>query len=862
MTQIYVKYNPYRLETILKVNGKPLEHDSTLSKSINGKRLQEWIGILPKLLREELNSVDLSIEFYGMKLDWDDFEESFRRAKNDGIIRELELKFTEGKSDEDINEKIINVFNDLKDGPVDDFRDKKLIKIFNNVNNEIFPINVIATMSSGKSTLINSLLSRKLMPYKNEACTAVITEILDNDMDNFKACVYDAEGNLLKEIPSLTYEVMDELNEDEKVSRICAEGNIPFLDSNNTALQLVDTPGPNNAQNQNHKNITYSAINSESNNLILYVLNGTQLSTNDDDNLLSYVSDQIKKGGKQARDRFLFVINKMDSFNPEEESIEKAVQSAKKYLSAHGIDDPQIFPCSARTALHIRTLFNDIDLSTLTMVEFGKLPSAAKDTYASIEKFNGFEDMHLERYSTLSPSAQNELDYRLKKAEESGDLKEQALIHCGIYSIEAAITAYVKKYARTKKVKDLVESFIEILNSNQVLAKAKDTIAVNEAAAKACAERAKAVKEKIADGAEAAEFKAKIDKLDPMPFIEVKAAALTDSAEVKTTRIFSSYGQTIDNRSEALRLVNSFTVLSSDIIAEMSVELENVIKSQIIDIGEKYLEEYQEKLTKIDESAGNLELDFSTADLVKGAMSKMRETAAAWCSGDFADSTIEDLGEETIEEKKYYEKVGEKEEKVWIGEHQEFVRTEKVKVGTKKVKVGSHRERVGTRTVKNPDRSGFLGFFKFWEPKYIEVDDYKTVNDYKNEDVFEEKDVYKTVQDFATVMRDVMKERTEKIVKYNVRTADIQMGLVSQFRKNIDDGVESALSYAREQVSSIKEQFGSLFEDLDAIIEEKYDELNSYADSQKTNEEELEKNRNILNWIEGNIKEINDILDI
>ena len=270
----------------------------------------------------------------------------------------------------------------------------------------------------------------------------------------------------------------------------------------------------------------------------------------------------------------------------------------------------------------------------------------------------------------------------------------------------------------------------------------------------------------------------------------------------------------------------------------MSVELENMIKSQIIDIGEKYLEEYQEKLTKIDESAGELELDFSTADLVKGAMSKMRETAAAWCSGDFADSTIDDLGEETIEERKYYEKVGEKEEKVWIGEHQEFVRTEKVKVGTKKKKVGSHREKVGTHKEKNPERGGFLGFFKVWKPKYVDVADYEMVDDYKTVDVFEDKDIYKTVQDFATVMRDVMEERTEKIVKYNVKTADIQMGLVSQFRKNIDDGVESALSYAREQVASIKEQFRLLFEELDAIIEEKYDELNSCADKQKITEEE------------------------
>ena len=125
---------------------------------------------------------------------------------------------------------------------------------------------------------------------------------------------------------------------------------------------LVDTPGPNNAQNQAHKNTTYRAINNDSNNLILYVLNGTQLSTNDDAALLHYVADQIKKGGKQVRDRFLFVINKMDQFNPEEEDIGKATASAKRYLASYGIEDPQLFPCSAYTALNIRTYFSDINI--------------------------------------------------------------------------------------------------------------------------------------------------------------------------------------------------------------------------------------------------------------------------------------------------------------------------------------------------------------------------------------------------------------------------------------------------------------------------------------------------------------------
>ena len=166
-THVYVKYNPYRMETEIKVNGKKIAEDSILYKVVRGKRLQEWIGKFPDMLVGELNTVDFEIEFYGMSLDWDDFEDAFAHAKQEGKIKNIKLQFSEGKSDDDINDKIVSVFNDLQEGPVDDFRNPKLIRAFANINNSVFPINVIATMSSGKSTLINALLGKKLMPSKN-----------------------------------------------------------------------------------------------------------------------------------------------------------------------------------------------------------------------------------------------------------------------------------------------------------------------------------------------------------------------------------------------------------------------------------------------------------------------------------------------------------------------------------------------------------------------------------------------------------------------------------------------------------------------------------------------------------------------
>ena len=848
MAQVYVKYNPYRLATFIKINGKEIETDSTLYKVVKGKRLQEWVGDFPEMLRDELNTVDFEIEFYGMDLDWDDFEDAFQNAQKEGILKHVSLKFIEGNSDDDITEKIVDIFGDLREGPIDDFRDPKLLKAFESINNAVFPVNVIATMSSGKSTLINALLAHKLMPSKNEACTATITEILDNDKDYFKAVAYDENGDVVREIDRLTYEIMGELNDNEHVQRIAAEGNIPFLDAKSTALVLVDTPGPNNAQNQAHKNTTYSAINNDSNNLILYVLNGTQLSTEDDASLLGYVAEQIKRGGKQVRDRFLFVINKMDGFNPEEEDISKAVLSAKKYLASYGIEDPQIFPCSAFTALNIRTYFENVDIENLTRVEEKQLSSAARDTLPMIDKFVEFESMHLEQYSTLSPSAQKTLDYKLQQAQEKKDTKEQALIHCGVYSIEAAITAYVKKYAKTKKIKDLVESFQEVLESNQVLARVKTQVATDEEAAKACVERAAAVKEKISNGKEAEVFKEKVQKLDPMPIIQKKADELKKDVTNDVSKTFKPYGLTITSKEEAKRLINAFAGRCSDAFAKLGANIESVIKHEIQDAGELLLEKYQEKLFTIDENATNERLDFDTVDLIKGVLTNMRENAEEWCSDQFATETVEDVGEVEYEHRTYYEKVGQKEEEEIAGYHQE-------KVGTKRVRVGSHREKVGTRTIKNPERKG-LGFFAVWKPWNIEEDVYEDVDDYENEDVYE------TVTDYKTVIKDIYEKRTETIEKFSADVSVIQTGLMSKMRRELDESIASALDYAGDQITDMKDQFMDMFDDLDNVIAQKYDELEKCANDQKAKEAELQKNKELLGWIEACKAEIDEILDM
>ena len=804
--------------------------------------MQEWIGEFPEALIRVANTRNFDITFYGLPLDWDDFSYVFREAQEQGILGKAKLRFTQGKTMEDevMAQKIADVFQDLRDGPVADFRSPELLEAVEKLQNKMFPVNVVATMSSGKSTLINALLGQKLLPAKNEPCTAVITEIRDNDAPAFSASVYNQKNQFVEDIALLDAETMKRLNGDKNVFRIAAQGNIPFLDAKSMALVLVDTPGPNNSQNQAHRRTTYRILSADKKNMVLYVLNGAQLSTNDDHNLLTYVAEQMRKGSKQVRDRFLFVINRMDDFDPEEESIEDAIKQAVAYLNKHGIENPQIFPCSAITALDISTVLADIDLSE-------RIPKALKKSNTRMETLNDYEELHLERYASLPPTAKKEIEDRLAVAEKDGDVRTQALIHSGVCSLETGIRAYVKKYAQKEKVKDVIDTFQSVLDENEVFTKAKKQIAEDKKTAEAYAERAQAIRAYLNDGKVAQQFRDKIQAFDPMRKIRKAADDLAYECAQEVTKIFQVYPAVLKSRSDAERLVMSFVKLRQDALARMSVELESVVNRELVETSKKLLQEYQEKLAVLDKEAshGNEGLDLHTADLVKSALQTMRSDADNWQSDQFATETIDALGSVTIENKTYYEKVGEEEEQIIVGQHKE-------KIGTRKIFAGTHKEKVGTRTVKNPNKS----WWQFWKSSTIEETVYQIVNDFKEEDVYE------NVNDYKTVTRDFFEKRTKRIEHFSANLDDIQVRLVAAAREDTDDGLEEALKYSAQLINDLKTQFSAMFDQLDRHIQKKYEELEKAAKGQEESRTAMEKAQKILDWLKANQKEMYDIVEI
>lgn len=259
MKKIEITYNPYVVETKILVDGNLPKPNSALN--VGKKRLQEWVEELPQIIIDELCDKNVEIVFKGIQTDYEDVVAAF-----DSYESKISVTFSQKRTADitDVETAIDNIWKEIQSGPIPELKDKKIADAFKKAKNSMFEINVVATMSSGKSTLINALLQKQLMPAANEATTATIVKIIDTDQANFNAVAHDAVGREVKRINNVTINQMKALNDDTNISEVDLQGKIPFVDTVGMKLVLVDTPGPNNSRNKEHEEMTYKMIDRKS----------------------------------------------------------------------------------------------------------------------------------------------------------------------------------------------------------------------------------------------------------------------------------------------------------------------------------------------------------------------------------------------------------------------------------------------------------------------------------------------------------------------------------------------------------------------------------------------------------------------
>ncbi|GHX71485.1 GTPase Era [Vibrio cholerae] len=443
MNHIVIKHNPFLVETEFLINGHSPSESSNIT-AYGSKRLQLWVEQIFDDLQALFNgSNDFFIEFTGVESDFNDIKEAANNAIQKGMS--VELKLNPVAPAEERLEKIKSLMNRVSEESPKfaDYlanSDLKAKQDFEDALNNDFDAYVVATMSSGKSTFINAMLGQDLLPAANEATTATIAHIFDDKTqgDAFYGQRFDSNGNDIDCNEAVDLATMKAWNADCETKTIKLHGNIRAIkENNNVRLVLTDTPGPNNSQDPEHQRTTLGFIqDSKRNPLIIYVLNATQLGTNDDAQLLRLVADTMSKGGKQSKDRFLFVVNKMDMFDPERgENIEEALNRVKSYLEENGIHAPNLYPVSSRMAYLLR--------------KQGELTRAERNDKTNIADMLLEEpSMAFPQYMSVSTSVMSAMQ---EKAQHDEALQDKAmwraLLNSGLPGVEAVIDEYINKYS-------------------------------------------------------------------------------------------------------------------------------------------------------------------------------------------------------------------------------------------------------------------------------------------------------------------------------------------------------------------------------------------------------------------------------
>ena len=307
------------------------------------------------------------------------------------LLRKIGGHFTEG-----VLEHIYGYFEGANNGnniPAElikhrtadiEFRNKPLKKVL-----------VVATMSAGKSTLINALIGNKINKVASTVCTNKI-RLVYNKQSN--------EGALLECTgPRYVYTDNHKIAQHDSVENACVHFQSIL---GNEHLCLIDTPGVNFNGDHSHGEMTRNAVKANDYDVLLFVSNGTQFLTNDEATFLEYVIKTFKK-------KMIFCLNQSDRFNSDDDSIYETLNIWKTTLIKNGIQKPDIVTISAQWALLLRLEEQILEMTKSEQTELRYLKDDISDTF-----------YHLEQYCSNKVNKSN---------------SEDLLIHTGILNLELLI---------------------------------------------------------------------------------------------------------------------------------------------------------------------------------------------------------------------------------------------------------------------------------------------------------------------------------------------------------------------------------------------------------------------------------------
>lgn len=243
------------------------------------------------------------------------------------------------------------------------------------VANEPIKVIVTANMSAGKSTLLNALVGKKVNKTQNDACTAKIHNIVNKPFEDSLCYEWDH----LLELDSDYQTLMDD-NINNQTSEITVGTHFRTVGISSKRIWFIDTPGVNSSQNIEHKLLTQKVICDTSADLLIYLLNGENIGTEDDREHLLFVLENY-------HGNILFVVNKLDRFRQKEDSIEETLNAVVEDLKYIGFENPKVVPVSSYAAYLAKMNIFSEPLDEDEQDEFERMSRKMKKTEYQLDKY-------------------------------------------------------------------------------------------------------------------------------------------------------------------------------------------------------------------------------------------------------------------------------------------------------------------------------------------------------------------------------------------------------------------------------------------------------------------------------------------
>lgn len=599
MRVVKMEYNPYKMKTSICIDGSDVKGNSNY-RSIDdftgrGTPLQTWVepidylnwpGLLNEIADPE-NNGEIEFCFSGRKIDFEDLKRSLEdQNKNREEGTRLSLRFRQEDPQLDDKKLSGNIEDIVKELQSDRFRElieersrsqtlqKKYEALETNyakAKEREFDVVFAGVYSSGKSTLLNTLIRHNILPTSDSTCTSKNCRIkhdgslgnkvsllgLDEDQKVvLPKSVFDSDEACASEFMEVcpTGKVNPQY---EKVTTIEIGADLSHLypksvSEENFTLVLVDTPGMDSAQSidehgvNQHARLAQLAITHDNSKPMVVLCADAQ--KYEDKSIGEFMGDIIQQSVDERggfNDRFLFLMNKCDSLTyGNGERIEDRKAAFAQYLrdsgkwgiaseedekriqeAAHFV--PRIFPVTAIVASAIQRGADKYSGEELTKEPVKRtLCNRLEEFQKNVCRYTD-SNYYLSQFCDIPAYRRVEMDTAFRKALKAGDIITATQLQCGLMSVECAIRDYIARYAYPIKVRDLLETFEDILTDvcsfkDSTVADIQrriDKLGENDGARKEAEERKRLAAERSAKLEEAKKLiDAQLDKLDEIEF--------------------------------------------------------------------------------------------------------------------------------------------------------------------------------------------------------------------------------------------------------------------------------------------------------------------------------------------------------